>query len=121
MDVSQLRVAFAQIDAKGGATDRYDTVGFYFGKYPDGRQELSKELNTLSIFMEREYLTKLAALQDEIEAKYVKLASQITSDTKPLTHDDDTYYGHGLDEDSYNKAAKAAKEEFPGREADYYT
>lgn len=116
-----IKVAFAQIDAKGGATDRYDTVGFYIGEYPEQDSKLSKELNTLSIFMEREYLTRLATLQDEIEAKYTKLAQQLTTETEPLDYDDDEHYGHGLNQEAFERAETAAKAEFPGREADYYT
>jgi hypothetical protein len=116
MPKPKVSVAFCRLDARDDSYTGYNTTGFYDFK-KDKPITLTKELGTLSIFLEREYLTRVRALQDELDAKYSKMAAELTTAT-PAADDD---FGCGLSQEAYETATRVAEEAFPGDEADYYT
>ena len=115
--MKKLKVAFAQIDAKGDHYTGYSPSGFYDPEKDENYDELTKEQERLHIQLKREYLTRLHVLHEELAAKYEKLLSELTEATPASKNS----YGYALDKQEFNLAKKQAEEEFPGREANYYT
>lgn len=111
-----LEVYFCRLDARDDPYTGYSTTGFVRN---DGPAELSKELGTLHIFMEQEYLVRVRALQDELEEKYLIFANAILNHTP--AEPEDTLYSDGLSKTSYEVAKGEAMKLFPGMEANYYT
>lgn len=111
-----MRVKFCSLDARDDAYTEYSTAAFV-DPVKDEHAVYGKSLEKLAIRMEREYLTRLAALQDELAAKYEALANNLGEDEPP----DEEPYGKALGTVEYDLAAAAAKLEFPGRTARYYT
>jgi hypothetical protein len=116
MPKPKVSVAFCRLDARDDSYTGYSTTGFYDFK-KDKPITLTKELGMLSIFLEREYLTRVRALQDELDTKYSNMAAELTT----ATLQDENDYCCGLSEEAYEAARKVAEEAFPGDEADYYT
>lgn len=112
------KVAFCRLDARDDYLTRYSTTGFYDTDEDRPIEPISAELGKVAVFLEREYLTRIKALQDELADKYEKLAREIKTHTLV---DPDFVYGYGLEEADFFKAEKEAKREFPGEEAEYYT
>jgi hypothetical protein len=102
----KLRVAFSSIDAKDSASGGYRACGFVFY---DELEHLGPKNEALNIEMNREYLTRLRQLQEEINDKYLELydANEPLSDKRA-----------DIDEEAIYEAARA---KFPGSEAPYYT
>lgn len=113
----KLSIAFCRLDARDDSYTGYSTTGI-FDTDTDRPAVLTQEQGRLALFLEREYLTRVAALQDELEAKYEKLLAELTTATLA---EGEEQWGNGLNEANYKKAQSEAEEQFPGREAFYYT
>lgn len=114
-----MKVAFCRLDARDDYYTGYSPVAFYDNLADRPLEERSQEIETLEIFMRREYLTKLSALQSEIATKYETLAQKISTHTPAVP--DARRYGHALSKQTYLTVERTAKDEFPGEEAEYYT
>lgn len=111
----KLEVAFCRLDARDDSYTGYSPAGFVANDREF--QDLSQEQELLHIRLNREYLTRVAALQDELEEKYTKLLKALKIATPAVPEP----WGKALDKDTYEAAEKAAEKEFPGWEATYYT
>lgn len=109
-----LSVEFAPIDARDGVCG-YDVAAFCW------KGEMIRELGPNNgrqrLLMLREYLTRLSALQCEIEAKYKPLFDP----KEPAIKHDDCYDEGFATEADYNRVKKEARKLFPGPEAEHYT
>ena len=111
-----VELTFCQLDARDHYLTGYHPCAFYDVE-KDKPAKLTQELETLQILANREYLTRLATLQNELSAKYSKEANKLTTETPPVIDP----WGVALDETDWETAKKLASELFPGEEADYYT
>ena len=107
-----MRVEFARIDARDDVFTGYSPVGFVEGESP---VRLGPQNGELHLFMKREYLTKLRALQLEIKAKYEP--KFVVAGDEPVLNT----YGCGNTKEDYLQIVANAEASFPGEEADYYT
>jgi hypothetical protein len=117
-----LKVAFCQLDARDDYLTRYSPVAFYDASKPKREKPLesmTQEQGRLSIFLEQEYLTRLAKLQDEIAKRYEGLVNALQTSTPAVA--DDEAWDSGLTRDDYERTLKIAEEVHPGRKAAYYT
>jgi len=101
----KIRIEFAAIDAKDDCYTGYHTVGFVLGERP---LPPFRETVRVQSLMEREYLTRLYTLQEEIAEKYLKIFQPIAEDVEAT-------------EEDYEAFRREAKALFPGRCASYYT
>ena len=104
-------VAFCSIDARDDVLCGYSPVAFSDGSRP---LELSPVNGRVALWMEREYLTRLRALQDEIAEKYSKMYNE-GAISRPKV------YKYGLTKEEYNETEKIAESRFPGKTAAYRT
>lgn len=111
------KVAFCRLDARDDSYTGYDAAAFTLDDECIRGNMPTKELGRLSIYLEREYLVRVRALQDELADKYEKLAADLTTATPPEEED----YGNGLTRSEYEDVEKAAEAQYPGDEAEYYT
>jgi hypothetical protein len=121
----EITVEFAPIDARDGICG-YDTVAFVDPSYNHTYEingcytrckYLNREAFVLGQRMQREYLTRLYALQQEIKIKYeaelVNLPESSFSDDYEQRND--------LEDAIYETVKRQVELEFPGNEAEYYT
>ena len=104
-------VAFCLIDARDDVLCGYSPVAFSDGSRP---LELSPVNGRVALWMEREYLTRLRALQDEIAEKYSKMYNE-GAILRPKV------YKYGLTKEEYDETEKIAESRFPGKTAAYRT
>ena len=104
-------VEFCPIDAKDHYICGYNPVAFALD---DDEVKLGKRNAVLAVRLEREYLTRLHKLQQELAAKYMAL---VVDEESPEEHD----WFHALNENEHNAAEAAATIEFPGETAGFYT
>lgn len=112
-----IEVKFCRLDARDDSYTGYAVAAFTIDDQCIRNDMPSKELGRLSILLEREYLVRVRALQDELAAKYEKLAKAISTTTPPVA----VPWGNGLSKSDYEKVERAAKAQFPGKIAEYYT
>lgn len=110
-----VRIEFATIDARDDVYTRYSVVGFV-NDVSNRPAYLTPHNGAVALRMEREYLTRLYTLQQEIAEKYLSL----WVDDESYLPEDETY-GHGMTREQYEVADTAARAAFPGKEAAYYT
>jgi hypothetical protein len=111
----KITVEFAPIDARDGICG-YDTVAFVDPSY-NHTYETNREAFVLGQRMQREYLTRLYALQQEIKLKY---EAELTS-LPENSFSDDYEQRNDLEDLIYKDVQRQVELEFPGEEAEYYT
>ena len=105
---------FCQIDVK----DYNSPVNFEIDGQTFGNKRILNKVNSrLSVLMEREYLTRLFSLQQEIEQKYTSIFDK----TDDFSSEKNRYNNDGLTREEYYEVKQEAKNLFPGKEAEYYT
>jgi len=108
--MDKINVEFAAIDARDDHYTGYRPVGFC----RNNRVNTGPKNGALLVFMQREYLTRLRALQEEIRNKYVAL---FDSSEEPTVE----HYCDGMKREEYELAKSMAELQFPGEEALYNT
>ena len=108
----KLRIEFASIDAKDGIAG-YDTVAFTH----DDRPAILGQFNgRLAMRLQREYLTRLFQLQEELRLNY--LSQWEANDTYIL---EEQQYRNGLTKEDYEEQENELIVQLPGPLAQYYT
>jgi hypothetical protein len=115
---NSIRVEFCSLDAKDNYYTGYSVAGFVNGE-SNKPLELSQQMEGLHIMLNREYLVELKKLQNSLAVKYQAAARHLRNHTPPVP--EDKLWGSALDRKTYEAAELAAKHEFPGEEAEYYT
>lgn len=111
------RIEFARIDARDDGYTGYSTVAFVANNQRIER--LGKENSRLTYLMEREYLTRLQALQEEIRKKYLQLAQD-----EPVPEESSEDYDGCLTKEEYDAIEAEANSFYPAKaelEDLYYT
>jgi len=112
-------IAFASIDAKDDFYTGYSVAAYVGEDAHYGDRETGPKRDKLHMKLNREYLTRLAALQEELEVKYLPLFMGITTDPT-LVPEEELYY-RGMNREDYDKFKTELEAEFPGPQAAYYT
>lgn len=115
-----MRVEFCRLDARDDFYTKYSPAAFCAHEtYNDPPTKLGPRNARLQMELEREYLTRILALQSELRAKYL---SKFVADDKPLKNDD---YDGFPSMAAHDKARAEVAEMFPADDkaidALYYT
>ena len=108
-----INIEFARIDARDDAYTGYQTVAFVTTQ---GSLNYGPKNGRLQLQMEKEYLTSLYLLQQQIKGKYLPLWDAQESPTQQ-----DRCACPGLTLTQYDECMAQLNLEFPSPEAAYYT
>lgn len=109
------RVEFCRLDARDDYYTGYSPVAFANDEGMLGLRIGPKNLR-LEMELQREYLTRLFALQSELREKYTP---KFDANEKPIT--DESNYDGFPSEVEYRRNKTEVEKMFPGVEAEYYT